>query len=59
MAIADGVWRDGTVPFARTFYLFGEDNLQPARDCWRLLGTRDGIERHFWKQDGGKWVEGP
>ncbi|MGE3690149.1 MAG: DNA polymerase III subunit chi [Novosphingobium sp.] len=57
LAIADGVWREGA--FERVFYLFGDDTLQAARDCWRMLGTRDGVERHFWKQDGGKWIEGP
>ena len=59
MVIADGVWREGEVPFARTFYLFDDATLQGARDCWRSLGTRDGVERKFWKQEGGKWVEGP
>jgi DNA polymerase-3 subunit chi len=59
MALADGVWREGAAPFARTFLLFGEATLQPARDCWRMLGEREGIERKFWKQEGGKWVEGP
>jgi DNA polymerase III subunit chi len=59
MAIADGVWREGATPFARTFYLFDEASLQAARDCWRMLGTRDSVERKFWKQQGGKWVEGP
>ncbi len=59
IALADGVWREGEVPFERSFYLFDEATLQGARDCWRMLGTRDGIERHFWKQEGGKWVEGP
>ena len=59
MAIADGVWREGEQPFERTFYLFDEAALQAARDCWRMLGMREGIERKFWKQDGGKWVEGP
>jgi DNA polymerase-3 subunit chi len=59
MAIADGVWREGAEAFARTFYLFDDATLQAARDCWRSLGTRDGIERKFWKQQGGKWVEGP
>ncbi|MEO6716774.1 MAG: DNA polymerase III subunit chi [Novosphingobium sp.] len=59
MAIADGVWREGAEPFARTFYMFDEVALQAARDCWRSLGTRDGVERKFWKQQGGKWVEGP
>jgi DNA polymerase III subunit chi len=56
-AIADGVWRDGE--FERVFYLFGEPELQAARDSWRMLGQREGVERRFWKQDGGKWVEGP
>lgn len=59
MAIADGEWRDHDPAFERTFYFFGESTLQPARDCWRALGERDGLERHFWKQQGGKWVEGP
>ena len=59
LALTDGVWRDGEQPFARTFYLFDEATLQAARDCWRMLGMREGIERKFWKQDGGKWVEGP
>jgi DNA polymerase-3 subunit chi len=59
MAIADGVWREGEQPFERVFYLFDEATLQPARDCWRMLGTRDGLERKFWKQQDGKWVEGP
>ena len=59
LAIADGVWREGDQPFARTFLLFDEATLQGARDCWRMLGTREGLERQFWKQEGGKWVEGP
>ena len=59
LALADGVWREGEIAFARTFLLFDEATLQPARDCWRMLGTRDDVERHFWKQEGGKWVEGP
>lgn len=59
LAIADGLWREGEPAFARTFFLFDEATLQAARDCWRMLGNREGIERKFWKQDGGKWVEGP
>ena len=59
MALADGVWREGAVPFARTFLLFDEAGVQAARDCWRMLGNRDDVERRFWKQEGGKWVEGP
>jgi DNA polymerase-3 subunit chi len=59
VAIADGVWRDGEPGFARTFFIFGDETLQPARECWVMLGKRGGIERRFWKQQGGKWVEGP
>ena len=57
VALADGIWREGAETFARTFLLFDEATLQPARDCWRMLGTREGLERHFWKQEGGRWVE--
>ncbi len=57
-ALADGVWREGAEPFARSFLLFGEETLQAARECWRELGKREGLERHFWKQDdAGRWRE--
>ena len=59
LALADGVWREGAQPFERVFYIFDDATLQPARECWRMLGQREGVERHFWKQQGGKWVEGP
>jgi DNA polymerase-3 subunit chi len=59
VAIADGVWRDSEPAFERTFYIFGDDTLQGARECWVMLGKRGGVERKFWKQQGGKWVEGP
>ena len=59
VAIADGAWRDEADDFERVFLLFGEAELDGARACWRMLGERDSVERHFWKQDGGKWVEGP
>jgi DNA polymerase-3 subunit chi len=59
VAIADGVWRDSEPGFERIFYIFGDDTLQRARECWVMLGKRAGVERRFWKQQGGKWVEGP
>ncbi len=59
VVLADGVWRDGEPPFERTFYLFDDQTLQQARECWRALGEREGLDRRFWKQQGGKWVEGP
>ena len=59
VAIADGVWRDAAPAFARTFYIFGDDTLHGARECWVMLAQRGGVERRFWKQQGSKWVEGP
>ncbi len=57
MALADGMWRDGA--FERVFLLFPPARIDDARGCWRMLGTREGVERRYWRQDGGKWVEGP
>ncbi|MXO90771.1 DNA polymerase III subunit chi [Pontixanthobacter aquaemixtae] len=57
VVLADGVWRDDTSGFERAFLLFGDDRLQEARACWSSLGKGDAMERHFWKQEGGKWRE--
>ena len=57
LAIADGQWREGAAPFARTFYFFDDATLLAARACWKALGQRAGLERHFWKQDGRRWLE--
>ncbi|MBM3594745.1 MAG: DNA polymerase III subunit chi [Alphaproteobacteria bacterium] len=57
LALADGVWREADGRFERTFLLFGKATLEAARDCWRRLGQREGLERHFWKQEGGRWIE--
>jgi DNA polymerase III subunit chi len=59
LALADGEWRDEADSFARVFLLFDAATVDSARGTWRLLGTREGVERHFWKQEGEKWVEGP
>ena len=58
VAFADGLWRepDG---FARALLVFDEATLAGARECWRMLGGREGVERRFWKQQDGRWVEGP
>jgi DNA polymerase-3 subunit chi len=58
-AIADGLWRESEPPFARTLFLFDDATIAAARTCWVMLGKRDNVERKFWKQDGGRWVEGP
>ncbi|MEM6586422.1 MAG: DNA polymerase III subunit chi [Pseudomonadota bacterium] len=53
---ADGQFRDAP-GFARTFLLFDEETLQHARQTWKALSDRDGLERAFFRQDGGKWVK--
>jgi DNA polymerase-3 subunit chi len=57
VALADGNWRAVTEDFERIFYLFPPEQTDNARSAWRTLG--DGVERRYWKQDGGKWVQGP
>ncbi|MFM9937415.1 MAG: DNA polymerase III subunit chi [Novosphingobium sp.] len=62
LALADGVWRDMPEGFdaaERVFLLFPPDRIDDARGTWRMLGTRDGVERKYWRQEGGKWREGP
>jgi len=59
IALADGVWRDEALDFTRSFLLFDNSRIDDARATWRALGTREGVERHFWKQENGRWVEGP
>jgi DNA polymerase-3 subunit chi len=59
VAFADGVWRDEAQGFERIFLIFGDAEIDGARTCWRMLGEREDTDRRFWKQDGGKWREGP
>jgi len=59
VALADGQWREEARGFDRAFLLFGDAELDGARACWRMLGGLGDVERRFWKQDGGKWREGP
>ena len=58
LALADGVWRDMD-QVERVFLLFPPERIDDARGTWRMLGTREGVERKYWRQDGGKWREGP
>ncbi|NLR71790.1 DNA polymerase III subunit chi [Novosphingobium sp. ERN07] len=57
LALADGIWREGA--FERVFLLFPPARIDDARGCWRMLGTREGVERRYWRQEQGKWKEGP
>lgn len=53
---ADGEWRD-PAGFARAFLLFDEATIDAARATWRGLQGGEGLERAFYRQDGGKWVK--
>lgn len=57
--LADGEWHDAALTFDRAFYLFPPEKTDNARNAWRALSNRDDVERRYWKQDGGKWVQGP
>ena len=59
LLIADGLWREPGDGFSRTLYLFDDATRDGARQTWKALEDREGIERKFWKQQGGRWVEGP
>jgi DNA polymerase-3 subunit chi len=56
MLIADGEWRDAALNYDRSFYLFDNATLEGARLAWKLLAGREGVERHYWAQEGGKWA---
>ena len=57
LLIADGEWRDAALGFERAFFLFDTETLEAARLAWKLLSGREGIERHYWANEDGKWVE--
>ena len=56
MLIADGQWRDSSLTYDRAFFLFGESVVEDARLAWKLLSGREGVERRYWANEGGKWV---
>ena len=56
MLIADGEWREAALDYDRSFYLFGQESLEGARLAWKLLSGREGVERRYWAQEAGKWV---
>jgi DNA polymerase-3 subunit chi len=43
--------------FERAFFLFDTNTLEAARQAWKLLSGREGVERHYWANEAGKWVE--
>lgn len=59
IALADGIWRDEALQFDRAFYFFDEATVDGARQSWRALSKKEGVEPRFWRQEGRKWVRGP
>lgn len=57
LLIADSNWREAALGFERAFYLFDSGTLEEARSAWRSLVGREGVERHYWAKEGGRWVE--
>lgn len=57
MLIADGIWREAALTYDRSFYLFDNSTLEPARLAWKLLAGREGIDRRYWAHEGEGWVK--
>ncbi len=58
VALIDGRWRDEALDFDRAFHFFDAETVAAAREAWKGLADRDGVERRYWKQDdAGKWEQ--
>ncbi len=55
--IGDGTWREAALGYDRAFHLFDGDSLEEARLAWKLLAGREGVERHYWASEDGRWVK--
>ena len=55
--IADGQWRDSVLSYDRSFFLFDTSTLAGAREAWKSVAGREGVERRYWAQEQGKWVQ--
>ena len=55
--IADGIWRDSTLSYDRAFFLVDNATLQAAREAWKSLAEREGVERRYWARENGSWVK--
>ncbi|MFM5907204.1 MAG: DNA polymerase III subunit chi [Novosphingobium sp.] len=56
LALADGVWREAD-GLSRMLYFFDGSTIEAARVRWREIKAREGAECHYWKQEGGRWIE--
>lgn len=59
VALVDGRFREEALAFERIFYFFDADTVVGARESWRALAKREDAETHFWRQEGGRWRQGP
>ena len=57
LMIADGVWRDAALGYDRAFHLFDQGSVDAARLAWKLLAGREGVARHYWGHEDGRWVK--
>ena len=57
MLIADGKWREAALGYDRAFHLFDGESVEGARLAWKLLAGRDGVERHYWGHEEGRWIK--
>lgn len=57
LLIADGKWRESALSFNRAFYVFDKDTIGEARVAWKSLAGGDGVERHYWAHEDGRWAE--
>lgn len=57
LLIADGIWRDSALSYDRAFFLFESPMIKEARSVWKSLAGREGVERRYFAQESGKWVE--
>lgn len=54
--LADGTFRE-TEGFARVFLLFPPALAPAARQAWRAVDGREGLERAYFAQEDGRWVK--
>jgi DNA polymerase-3 subunit chi len=54
--LADGTFRE-CPGFARVFLLFPPALAPAARQAWRAVDGREGLERAYFAQEAGRWVK--
>tara|TARA_R110000782_G_scaffold78276_5_gene155164 strand:- start:44407 stop:44844 length:438 start_codon:yes stop_codon:yes gene_type:complete len=59
IALTDGQWRESALGYERAFYFFDAETIEGARTCWKALKQMPDVTSRFWRQEGGKWMQGP